>query len=551
MGNIGLSSPNYLIGYGSNNPGFRLYNTALLNDQIRDRDVQYYHSMGPYAQLTGIAGTKQLQMFRMLFTQTLKNRMNIAIRFNRYTSLGYYNKQQSYTNNFYLSSNYSNRKNNRGYYFYVLNNGNRFQESGGIEAVQLTDSTKSLNKELLAVKTNSASRYNSETKVVLNPWFRLDRQPDSLLKAKHFIQLRSTYAGNAYRFKDLNIHNENFYRYSYYDSLSTKDSSHVMQLLNEALYTVKGGSGKYGLAAGYRNEINKVWQKSDSLFMNHLVTADLQFGNSYNTDSLLNRRYNNRFNAQYIVSGPMKTNYKLENNIVYYLDFKKKSDLHLDVIAESRNPDYIYNTWNSNHFIWAGNNFKSQNTVQASASIGFARTFSLGIIYQNLFRYLYFDEFALPRQYDKTIENLAVSVGFSKVLFKHIGLLLQHTYQQTSHEAYVRLPQNTTTARLYYTGNLLKNILQLQLGTQAQIYQSFYGYAYMPATQSFYLQNRYKTASCPFVDVYFNARIRPVSVFVKAENVLQKFLYTNYSFVAGYQQNDFALRFGITWEFFD
>lgn len=553
LGNVGLSLPNYILRFGSSYLGFRLYDVPLSNDQIRDRDVEYYQSLGPYAQLTGIAGTKQLQMFRMLFTQTLINRMNITLRFNRYTSLGYYNKQQSYTNNFYLSSNYSSRKEKWGYYFYVLNNNNRFQENGGIKNVQLTDSTKSLNKELLAVNTNSASRYNSETKVVINPWFRMDRRPDSLGGAQHYFQLRSSYSAHAYRFKDLNIHNDKFYRAYYYDTLTTKDSVHVMQLTNEALYTVKGSNDKFGMAVGYKNEINNVWQKNDSIFMNHFITGDLNFGSLSKTfpDSTVNSTYSNRLNFQYVVEGPMKANYRAENNSIYYFDFKKKNYVAFDLLVENRNPDYIYNNWKSNHFIWANNHYASQTTVQASASVSFAKTFSAGIVYQNIFRYLYFDEYALPRQYNKTVENLALTVAFSKVLFKHLGVLLQHTYQQTSHEAYVRIPQNASTGRLFYTGNLLRNTLQLQLGAQAQVYQSFYGYAYMPATQTFYLQNRYKTASCPFVDVYFNARIRPVSIFVKAENVLQKFLDTNYSFVAGYQQSDLALRFGITWVFFD
>jgi hypothetical protein len=73
----------------------------------------------------------------------------------------------------------------------------------------------------------------------------------------------------------------------------------------------------------------------------------------------------------------------------------------------------------------------------------------------------------------------------------------------------------------------------------------------MPASQVFYLQDRYTTGEYPFLDVYLNARIRPVNIFVKIENVLYGYAGKSYSFVPGYYQPDRAFRFGISWMFFD
>ena len=107
------------------------------------------------------------------------------------------------------------------------------------------------------------------------------------------------------------------------------------------------------------------------------------------------------------------------------------------------------------------------------------------------------------------------------------------------------------TGSIYYTGNLFKNNLQLQVGVQGEYYNAFKAYGYMPATNQFYSQNRYMVGEYPFVDVFLNARIRPVQFFVKVENVLYGLMGTNYDFVQGYMQPDRAFRFGLTWMFFD
>jgi hypothetical protein len=89
------------------------------------------------------------------------------------------------------------------------------------------------------------------------------------------------------------------------------------------------------------------------------------------------------------------------------------------------------------------------------------------------------------------------------------------------------------------------------MGAQLQLYEAFYSYGYMPSTQAYYLQEGFSTETYPFVDVYLNVRIRPVSVFLKIENLLQGYAGYNYAFLPGYYQPDRAFRFGINWLFFD
>lgn len=552
MGNLGLASPDYIWHYGTEDVGFRFVLPPLTIDKIKENDVTYYRTTGPYASLNGIGGSKQLQIFKLLFTHTYKDKVNITIGFKRYTSLGFYKQQQSYTNNFYLSSNYTSSKKRSGYYLYILNNGNKNRENGGIRDSALTDSSMVIDKALFDVRLSNANRDNRETKAMVNPWIRLNKNDSA--GADHYIQLKSKFATNSYRYTDFSIYSDGFYSKIYLDTVKTVDSSRVRKFSNEIAWSVLSRNNRLGASIGYVNEINQVWQKIDSVFLNHIVRADLVYRKPFvMKDTLVKTKqsFETRLNVQYIVAGPNSGNYKAESNSIFNFNEEKKRSVFLDFLFENRSADYIYNNWVSNHFLWFNNGYKPQSQFQTRLGVSLGNPFSASVFYQAIGNYLYFDHEALPRQFSGTVANLGLNLNFTKIFFKHIGIGLNHIYQNASHKAYVRVPGNITTAKLFYNGSLAKNNLLLQIGAQAQLYETFSPYAYMPSTQVFYLQDQFKTSSYPYLDVYLSARIRPVSFFLKVENVLQAYAGPNYAFVPGYYQTDLAFRFGLTWMFFD
>ncbi len=553
LGNLGLASPTYLLNYGSNNLGFNLNPSPYQNDSYSENQVEYFRSKGPYANLTGIAGSKKMQAFKMLFTSTYKDKVNITLKFSRYTSLGYYSKQQTYTNNFYMSSNYATKNTRFGYYAYILANGNKNRENGGIKDDTLSEKTLAQHKEVLLVKLNGAIRDNRDFRATINPYFKLNKSSDSN-KVNHFIQLKSSIITNALKYTDENISSDKFYTLMYLDTVRTHDSTHVKKLINEINYAAVTTNSNFALSFGYKNEINQVWQLADSLFHNHIATADLAFRKAFtNNDSsgIKQKEFKTHFNFQYIFDGANKGNYKVENRSVLMLNRSKQRSLYFNILAEERSADYIYNNWVSNHFWWYNNGYKPQQQVQATLGCILNKNISASVFIQNINNYLYFDNVALPNQYAKPITNMGLTVDVTKVFFKHLGLSLNYKLQNTSNETYVRLPKNQVIAKLFYTGWLFKNNLNLQIGSQLQMYQSFYAYNYMPSTQAFYLQENFKTTPYPFVDVYLNARIRPVAFFLKVENALFGFAGTNYALTPGYFQTDRAFRLGISWTFFD
>jgi hypothetical protein len=550
MGNPGLPAPTYSMQYGTANLCFRFFDLPYKNDLFTENHVLYTVSKGPYAALSGFTGAKQFQSGKITYVQSYANGLNLSFQLNRLTSQGYYLRQQTYAGNFVMGTHYQTKKKTFGFYAFVLNNGNKNQENGGIRDRVLNDSTVALNKQLMVVNVSNATHDNRQTKLMFNPWLRLFAKKDSSSPFQHFLQVKSQIDFNAYKYKDLNMRSDGFYGRIHFDSLKTIDSSNFRQFSNIFAYSVKRKDNRLAFSIGLKSELDYVWQKQTHHYLNQSVLGDLVLRSKNPADSTVNTGLESAFSFCYIHTGTYAGNYKFENNSTYYLNRAENRYFFLNALVEKRNADYFYRQWTSNHYSW-NNAFAAQEQFQIQSGLNFGNNLRLTLLYQNLFKYLYLNAEAMPAQLKQSIDNFAANLQWTKVFLRHMGVSLAHTYQSTSKMLYYRVPENISTAKLFYSGSLFKNNLNVQLGTQATVYQSFKALAYMPATNSFYLQSQQTTAALPFVDVYLNARIHPVSLFLKVENLLQGFVGNNYSFVPGYYQNDRTFRCGLIWMFFD
>lgn len=548
LGNVGLSSPHYTLKFNSRSVGFKLFEVPLDDYTIKKEDVEYYRTKGPFAELSGIAGSKQLQLFRLLFSNTFKQKLNITLKLNRYTSQGFYTKQQSFTNNFYTSANYTTKNKRFGFTSYILVNNNRFQENGGVVYDTIRQQDLLVSKDLIPVKLSGASRDNRELSAQYSNWFKLNKDSS---KFHTYIGLRSSFSSLKYRYKDLNSGTDNYYFLFYTDTAKTIDSTRVRTFNNELNLTFRSLKNNFNLELGYENEIAQLWQYTDTSFMNHLANVKLDhIKNFISKDSLSQQKFINTISGSYIAAGPFAGNYKVEtfHQLQFLRNKKHIGNISLKLSSEDRTPDYIFKNWYSNHFAW-NNKFNNvqMNQAELSCKVSFL---TITGIYKGITNYLYFDQLAYPMQSSNTINNGAVRINLDKVFFKHLGIGIHQTWQTTSSNL-ISLPKSISIASLFYKGNLFKNNLQLAVGGQIEYYDQFTPYAYMPATQVFYIQDKYKAGNFTFVDVFLNARIRPVTFFIKMENILHGVIGTNYSMVPGYYQPDRAMRFGLTWLFFD
>lgn len=546
--NIGLPSAPLFLKYESRSLGFKMYHAPYDNDMISENQLKYYQTKGPYASLTGIAGSKQEQLFRLLFSHTFKNRINLTLAFNRYGAIGFYKRQQSFTNNFYTTTNYTGKNGRVGYYAYFLFNKVKHQESGGIKNDTFFLQNVSVNKQLLPVYLSAARREVRYTDVEFNPWFRINKTEDSSTIFSHIVDYKLNYSGNYTKYVDAGLAADNFYKAVYLDTTTTFDSTHWRSISNAGKYTLRINPLHTSLQIGVKNEYNLVHQYRDSSFVNNSVNAGLFI----NTES-----FNGFVKADYMYQGANQNDYRMEvgaryiKKIAYNL-FKVPFVFNVKASIEKRHPDFIYNTWYSNNFVW-NNQFSPTDKTQGLFSIStMDNRFEMGALAQNTDNQLFFtNDLAKPVQTSTAVKNVALYIKKDFLFFKHLGINAGYTYQTTSNPKVISVPQNVLNGALYYQGNLFKKALNLQIGFSAQYFSEFYGYNYMPATNIYYAQTNKTVGNYPYIDFFLNARIKPVRIFVKIDQVAQGFLGRNYSLAPGYLQNDRAFKFGVNWIFFD
>lgn len=547
-GSYGLPSSPLTFSYETKKLGFNFYQAPYQNDVLNQHHILYYQTKGPFASLTGIAGSKQEQNFDFLFSNTLKNKLNITLGFKRYGSLGFYKRQQTFTNNFYTTSHYKSKSNRVGYYAFFLFNKNKHLENGGLTSDTVFKENININKQLLALNLSAAKRELRQTTVNFNPWFRLNKNEDSSTVFSHYINYEIEYRGNYSKYLDDGISTDNYYNVFYFDTLKTNDSSHWRNFSNALNYVLDIKPIHSKLQVGFRNEINQTYQHGfDSVIKNNSLQAGFYIND---------KSYNGFIKASYIVNGGNATDYQIEinNEIIKKLVIRDKSfpyKLLINFSREQRHPDYIYNRWISNHYQWK-NNFVPIEKIQSTIGVSsLDNRFGFGVISQNIKNQIYLNELVTPEQTSATIQIMTAFIYKDFLIAKHLGINVKYNYQSSSYQAITSLPTHIFNSALFYQGALFKNALQLQVGFNATYFSEFNGMAYSPALNMYYVQTQKTVGNYPYVDFFINARIKPVRFFIKIDHVNQGFFGSNYSLTPNYIQNDRAFKFGLNWLFFD
>ncbi len=253
-------------------------------------------------------------------------------------------------------------------------------------------------------------------------------------------------------------------------------------------------------------------------------------------------------NGKYFVAGYFRNNFTL--NAIFSRAVFNNYRLGLRGNIENRNVCYFHNHYSSAFFRW-DNDFKASQLIRGMAFLtnpeqGFDAELSLGV-WTN---YLYWDENALPAQYNR--EAYIISGKFSKQ-FKVSGFNSHNRVliQYTTAEEVLRLPLLALKSSNYWEQVLFKGALTAQIGIDIYITTPYRGCAYMPATGVFYLQNEETLGGYPFADAFLGIRIKRTRIFASYNNGLAGIVGNNYFTAAGYPTKPAFFRFGLAWTFYD
>jgi hypothetical protein len=115
----------------------------------------------------------------------------------------------------------------------------------------------------------------------------------------------------------------------------------------------------------------------------------------------------------------------------------------------------------------------------------------------------------------------------------------------------IRLPQFVTNHSLYYEDKWFSKVMDIQVGIDVSFYTLYYADAYMPALGLYYLQNGKEIGNYPFVDFFFNMKVKHANIFFKSEHVNSGLMGAIYYLAPHIPAPDRSIKVGIRWMFYD
>jgi hypothetical protein len=91
--------------------------------------------------------------------------------------------------------------------------------------------------------------------------------------------------------------------------------------------------------------------------------------------------------------------------------------------------------------------------------------------------------------------------------------------------------------------------MDLNIGANVNYFSSYNAPVYLPALNSFGIQNGNKFGNYPMVGVFMEGRVRTVRYYLALDHVLEGVLERNYFAFPGYPMVDRLFRFGLSWTF--
>lgn len=550
LGNVGLAGYNMVF-----EPRFKTgfdYDgkSAFEHYMLRNDSINYYWVKKPYTHLGYVMGAKKEQNLMMNHSQNVSSWLNLGLYFRYTSSPGYYTNQKSDDKNFAITSRFQTKD-----YRYIilanyLHNKIQAEENGGIKYDTVFDQNIEENRRNIEVNLNTAKNTLRENSYFLKQLFLLQKrdrfiindstdQPKSGKISPGNISLSSLYSRSVQLYTQDLSDNEGFYRTTFDSINPTYDSVFYGTIENTLLWTNSDNAKNQLLTFNFSVKHTYSELKSDS--SKSVIKQIIPAGE---VDFTISDFLKLNFLADYSTGNLYTGDYRLSGRLHVHTKF---GDIAYRITNALQEADRFMLNYHSNHFRWQ-NQFRKTSYINNAITYQY-KTLDAGVNFYNIGSYIYFDSLAVPTQLS---DNLSVFAAFVHKL-THAGdfsLDVRGVFQEASNNA-VRIPQVSATASLYYTKDLFKKATILQTGFDIFYNTSYFGYAYMPAIRSFYLQNHKETGDYFYGDVFINLQIKRARLFLKYVNLAYLLGEYNYYTVPSYPMQDGGFRFGVNWMFYD
>ena len=571
------------------NYGLPLYQVNFF-DRITDPDMFLFRYYFPFMHLTTnpvfmdtqipftefiftYAGPRDRaeQTFRIRHSQNVNRYLNFGLIYDIVYSLGQYSYQRADNKTFTLYSSYTGKR----YNLYIsagINNITSF-ENGGISDINQLSTFDTRDVEVNLGGLNKAKNILKNKNLLIVQKYNLNKSqtaPGAYPSERSYDSTRFRMNGtfshiltidnNRKSYSD-NYPLAGFYRSIYIDSTATFDTLSFRILKNTLRFDFSTDeSRKFRLGGGFglRNELVRYSQNIPSA--ENPPSDTVSWHNSNNV--LLGRIFNDigdKFrwivNGELFLSGYRAGDFDINGHISKSFDLNKGSAL-LDIFGgiSSIQPSMWYERWGSNHFRWQ-NNFLKEFRLNAGTEFNYpARKTLLRFNYAVIDNYTDFGPDTLPSQFTGGLSVAAIYIRKEFAAWK-FHLLNDVLIQSSTNRTVLDLPLITFKTAAYFEHkfhfDLTDGDLYTQAGAEIQFNTGYYGYAYMPATNTYYRQSASITGNYPYLSAFLNIKLKRTRIFLMLDHFNAGLTGYKYDLVPSYPLNVRTFRYGVAWTFYD
>ena len=592
LGNFGASAQSNDYFQRSSEPGEFIFLKKYKDYGRWPKDIQFYNTTKPFTSLeygqwfsNKPKGESWVKVFH---TQNIKPSLNVGFTYYSISSQGKYLNQEAKDNNLSFFASYNIER--YDLWFIIGKNKFKNQENGGL--LFPTDiENPDLKPENLPVWFEGTTAETKNSFGVISHQYKFGKwikQQDSTEIFQKFITrfaLMHTveFSDNSRYFVEVEPNPFNdftdsrgkvyFYGTDHLPYIkgvkgseiipSTQDKSGMKRVTNMFyIKAVEASDRKYtfGKQAYIGNDlINVYFPRKELLYTPGLMLPPLGFTQS---DKLTNtfiggsifrtegKFWNWNANGRYFIHGYRFADFELSGQIEKPIRTSRDTSfIKINASMTNTTPDYFYNHFYSNHFMWENSFNKTYELKLGAVYDNPFRRFKVGFKYSIVNNFIYWNEASLPAQ---ASSEFSVAQLFLKKDFKFGVLNIENSflYQKSTTTVYLHVPEVSTRNTIFIQGIYAK-VLTFQLGVDFRYDTKYYADYYSPALGMFYVQNKEKIGDYPWLDAFVNLKIKRTRFYVKYSNMGTMMVRGKHFTTPGYAAQVASASFGLSWTFYD
>lgn len=518
-------------------------------------NTPFYNTTRPYTSLYYRLGSQQEQALELFHTQNIHERWNVAIRYMKVGSPGFYKLQKSNNDHLGITSHYRSKNNHydlKATFFY---NKVQHDENGGILDENDLLNPAYNNKRLMPVHAqNIGGRQNNssiknysrewEGQVTQTYFLKAAETNDSLPNKGVALQHDLYTKQGLHRFRDY-YPDSTFYGPLSVSLFAPADSlywqyrfrrtgtSFQLQgtwMMAKQLWRIKGGWGierETPDNGDFSPEFtNTYWQAA----LNNLVFTQ--------------KTWHWQANIKQYLSGNAAGNTWMQVRVG---QSGKQQSLFAFAQQHIQSAPYTYTYLASNYNVTASD-WKKVSTTKAGLEYALNNYgLKAQLHYTLLGNYVYRDSLWQPRQFDKAFglwqANLMQSHHVRSIYFEN-DIAFQHVDATTP----LKLPALLWRSNLSYRNKLFKQKLGLASGIEAFWHSSFYANNYVPYLFDFVLQTQQRVSNRPRFTIYTQIKVKRFRGSLSLTDV-QQLVWPNAILYPRYAAPNVAMHFSLYWAF--